>query len=47
MGDINRGRASGCVLDAAVVARCRCCDVGVVQVLWRWRGSSVFGVGAV
>ena len=20
------------------MARCRCCDVGVVQVLWCWRG---------
>ena len=32
------GSASGRVLGAAVVARCRCCDVGVVQVLWCWCG---------
>ena len=29
--NVSKGRTSGRVLGAAVVARCRCCDVGVAQ----------------
>ena len=36
--DVSKGRVSGRVPGGAVMVRCSCCHVGVVQELWCWCG---------